>query len=137
MKNFQASLKTRQRNWRLLREGLKGLEDRLTLPEPTDNSDPSWFGFMLTVKKDTNFTRDQIVAHLESKNIQTRMLFAGNLIKHPCFDELRKSSQGFRVVGELKNTDLVMNSSFWVGVYPGISEKMIEFMVETIKESVC
>ena len=112
-------------------------KDRFILPEPAGNSDPSWFGFMLTVKKDSNFKRDNIVAYLESKNIQTRMLFAGNLIKHPCFDELRRAAQGYRIVGELENTDFVMENSFWVGVYPGISEKMIKYMVDTIKNSVC
>jgi len=106
------------------------------LPEPTKNSAPSWFGFILTVKENAGFTRDEIVSYLESKNIQTRMLFAGNILKHPCFDEMRASGEGFRVAGNLSNTDKIMNNTFWVGVYPGITEDMCGYMVEQIKSFV-
>lgn len=123
----------RKKNWKLLRDGLAGLEDRFILPEATENSDPSWFGFLLTVKKASGFTRDKIVNHLESKGIQTRMLFAGNLIKHPCFDEMRKDGTGYRVVGELATTDRIMNDTFWVGVYPGMTEEMVGYIVATIR----
>ena len=91
------------------------------LPEATKGSDPSWFGFLLTVREDAGIARDQIVSHLEANGVQTRMLFAGNLIKHPCFDEMRKSGDGYRVVGDLKNTDIIMENTFWVGVYPGMT----------------
>jgi CDP-6-deoxy-D-xylo-4-hexulose-3-dehydrase len=123
----------RQRNWSLLRTGLGELSDKLILPQATVGSDPSWFGFLLTVREGSGLTRDQIVNQLEADRIQTRMLFAGNLVKHPCFDEMRAGAQGYRVVGELKNTDIIMNQSFWVGVYPGMTPEMIEFLVNRIK----
>jgi CDP-6-deoxy-D-xylo-4-hexulose-3-dehydrase len=125
-------IEARKNNWRRLREGLSGLEDRFIFPVATANSDPSWFGFLLTVREDAGFGRDQIVAHLESKGIQTRMLFAGNLIKHPCFDELRRSAEGYRVVGRLENTDTIMNQTFWVGVYPGMTPVMLDYLLDTI-----
>src|SRR6185369_4689972 len=109
----------RRRNWQTLRDGLAGLSDYLVLPEPTPGSEPSWFGFLLTVREKAGFSREQIVAYLERKGIQTRMLFAGNLIKHPCFDEMRASGKGYRVVSTLANTDLIMRDTFWIGVYPG------------------
>ena len=126
-------IEARKKNWRLLREGLAELADRFILPEPTPDSDPSWFGFLLTVREDAGFSRDEIVSHLEAKGIQTRMLFAGNLIKHPCFDEMRKNGEGYRVVGNLENTDRIMHDTFWVGVYPGMSGEMVAFMVETLR----
>ncbi|SNB45028.1 lipopolysaccharide biosynthesis protein RfbH [Geobacter sp. DSM 9736] len=124
----------RRSNWRKYREGLSNLGDRFVLPEPTAGSDPSWFGFLLTVREGCGFTRDRIVAHLESKGVQTRMLFAGNLTKHPCFDEMRESGEGFRIAGELLNTDRIMNDSFWVGVYPGLTDSMSDFVIEKIRE---
>jgi len=138
-------IEVRKKNWRLLRDGLSNLSDIFILPEPTPNSDPSWFGFLLTVREDAGFTRDEIVNHLESNDVQTRMLFAGNLIKHPCFDEMRKNGQGFRVVvppspilpfspSRLPNTDRVMRDTFWIGVYPGIREEMLLYTIEKIKE---
>ncbi len=126
----------RKRNWQLLRDGLADLSDFFILPQPAKNSDPSWFGFLLTVKKNAGIRREQIVNHLESKGIQTRMLFAGNLIKHPCFDEMRKENRGYRIVGELTNTDRIMRDTFWVGVYPGMTQQMIDYMVQTIRDSV-
>ncbi|MDR3578462.1 MAG: lipopolysaccharide biosynthesis protein RfbH [Oryzomonas sp.] len=126
----------RQRNWQLLRDGLADLGDRFILPEPTENSDPSWFGFLLTVREDAGFSREQVVAHLERKGIQTRMLFAGNLIKHPCFDEMRKEGTGYRIVGSLDDTDRIMRDTFWVGVYPGMTDEMLDYMIETIKDFV-
>lgn len=124
----------RKNNWRLLREGLADLSDRFVLPEATPNSEPSWFGFLLTVTENAGFTRDEIVAYIENKGIQTRMLFAGNLIKHPCFDDMRKNCKGYRIVGEQKNTDMIMSRSFWVGVYPAMTREMIDYTVQTIKE---
>lgn len=136
-------IEARKRNWRLLRDGLAGLEDRLILPEATENSDPSWFGFLLTVRERAGFTRERIVNHLEGKGIQTRMLFAGNLIKHPCFDEMRSSGKGFRVIANTNHpslqpatplpiTDRIMRDTFWIGVYPGMTAEMIDYMVKTI-----
>jgi len=122
-------IEARKKNWQKLRQGLENLSDKFILPEATENSDPSWFGFLLTVKEGS---RDRLVQYLESKGIQTRMLFAGNIIKHPCFDEMRKTGTGYRIVGELKNTDLIMNKSFWVGVYPGLSKSMLEYIIQTL-----
>ena len=126
-------IEARERNWRLLREGLSELKDIFILPEATIKSEPSWFGFMITVKEDARFTRDKIVNHLESNGIQTRMLFAGNLIKHPCFDEMRENGSGYRIAGELINSDTIMEKTFWIGVYPGLSQEMLDFVIEKIR----
>ncbi|MDO9308822.1 MAG: lipopolysaccharide biosynthesis protein RfbH [Deltaproteobacteria bacterium] len=123
----------RKRNWRLLRDGLAGLEEHFILPEATADSDPSWFGFLLTVREGAGLRRDQIVNRLEAKGIQTRMLFAGNLVKHPCFDEMRASGNGYRIVGDLANTDRIMCDTFWIGVYPGMTDGMLEYMIEQIR----
>lgn len=135
LQKLPSFVEARKKNWQLLRDGLAGLEDRLILPEATQNSDPSWFGFLLTVREGSGLTRDRLVNNLEKKGIQTRMLFAGNLIKHPCFDEMRKSGEGYRVIGNLATTDQIMRDTFWVGVYPGMTEEMIEHMSTTIKQS--
>ncbi len=126
-------IEARKRNWRLLRDGLAGLAEYFVLPEATKNSDPSWFGFLLTVRKGAGFSRDRVVGHLESKGIQTRMLFAGNLIKHPCFDEMRRAGTGYRVAGDLATTDTIMQDTFWVGVYPGMTEEMVDYMLKEIR----
>ncbi|MDD5285990.1 MAG: lipopolysaccharide biosynthesis protein RfbH [Desulfuromonadaceae bacterium] len=133
LQKLPSFIEVRKQNWRKLRDGLSGLEECFILPEAGPNSDPSWFGFPLTVCKGAGFTRDNIVSHLEANGVQTRMLFAGNLIKHPCFDEMRKSGEGYRVVGDLENTDTIMRDTFWIGVYPGMTEGMLDFMIETIK----
>lgn len=123
----------RRKNWARLHEGLKDLP-QLILPEAEANSNPSWFGFLIAVKDDAGFTRNELTSFLESRKIQTRNLFAGNLIKHPAFDEMRKSGEGYRVVGELWMTDFVMNNGFWIGVYPGMTDEMIDWMITSIKE---
>jgi Predicted pyridoxal phosphate-dependent enzyme apparently involved in regulation of cell wall biogenesis len=115
---------------------LADLEDVFILPEAAKNSEPSWFGFALTLKESANFSRNDIVQFLESNGIQTRMLFSGNLVKHPCFDEMRSTGEGYRIVGELKNTDRIMNDTFWIGLYPGMTDEMIDYMVEKIKEKI-
>lgn len=127
-------IEARKRNWKRLRDGLADLSDRFIFPESTESSDPSWFGFLLTVREGAGFTRDDVVNHIESKGIQTRMLFAGNIIKHPCFDEMRKSSKGFRIVGSLENTDRIMRDTLWVGVYPGMSNPQLDYIIASIKE---
>lgn len=116
----------------MLRDGLASLEEYFVLSEATENIDQSWFGFLLTVKENSVFTRDQIVHKLESKGIPTRMLFAGNLIKHPCFDEMRKEGKGYRMVVELKVTDQIMHNTFWVGVYPVMNNNAIDYIIETM-----
>ncbi len=108
------------------------LTEKLILPKALDNSKPSWFGFLITCKASVD--RNELVRFLESSGIQTRMLFSGNLIKHPCFDEMRSIGEGFRVVGELVNTDTIMNHSFWIGVYPGMTNDMIDYMADKIIE---
>lgn len=130
MPNF---IEARRKNWQMLRNGLADLEEMLILPEPTEQSEPSWFGFLITVKETAKFTRDELVKYLEDNKIQTRMLFAGNLTKHPCFDEMRATGEGYRIVGELTNTDTIMNRTFWIGVYPGMSEAMTSYMIKKIK----
>lgn len=129
-------IEARKRNWNLLREGLGELENFLILPEPQPGSDPSWFGFLLTVREQAGVTRDAIVAHLESRGIQTRMLFSGNILRHPCFDEFREGQEAYRTVGALPVTDRVMRDSFWVGVYPGLDAQRISFVVEEIHQGV-
>ncbi|MCR5298467.1 MAG: lipopolysaccharide biosynthesis protein RfbH [Paludibacteraceae bacterium] len=123
----------RRRNWKRLHEGLKDIH-QLIMPEAEPNSQPSWFGFLIGVREDAGFTRNELTGYLEQNKIQTRNLFAGNLIKHPAFDEMRKSGEGYRVVGELKNTDFVMNNGFWIGVYPGMTDDMLDWMIDKIRE---
>ena len=126
LKKFPGFAQRRRENWARLRKGLEGVQDKLLLPEAAPNSDPSWFGFMMTVQEGVD--REKVVRYVESKGIQTRMLFSGNLVKHPCFDELRESGQGYRVVGELTNTDRIMRDTFWVGVYPGMTDEMLDYI---------
>ena len=122
----------RRRNYCLLREGLQPFGDRFVFVDPTPGSDPAWFGFLMIVREDAGFSRKEVVNYLESQLIQTRMLFAGNITKHPCFDIMRKEQRGYRVVGELVNTNRLMEDAFWIGVYPGMTAEMIGFVVEEI-----
>lgn len=126
-------IKARRKNWQILYDGLKDLEEFFILPQPQKNSKPSWFGFMLTVKQNAPFSRDDIVRHLEQNNIQTRMLFAGNFLRQPAFDQIRKQKTKYKVIADLKNTDIVMNNSFWFGVYPGLTVPMLKYIIKTIK----
>lgn len=126
----------RKKNWKMISEGLRDLEDIFILPEEDSNSDPSWFGFLLTLRENSGISREEIVNFLEGRQIQTRMLFAGNMTKHPCFDQMRSEGKGYRVVGSLENTDSIMNNTFWVGVYPGLTKEMIEFVIDSIRVSV-
>jgi CDP-6-deoxy-D-xylo-4-hexulose-3-dehydrase len=132
LSKLPAFTRARERNFRTLHDGLKEHSDTLLLPRATRGSSPSWFGFPLTVREGAGFTRDEIVSHLERNRIQTRMLFSGNLLRHPCFDGMRKSRSGYRVAGSMEATDRIMNDTFWVGVYPGISPRMAACIVETI-----
>ncbi len=127
--------KKRSYNWNYLRDTLAKYEDKLILPEPEKNSQPSWFGFLITVKENAGISRDELSGFLEDNNIQTRNLFAGNIIKHPCFDSIRNDGISYREVGTLSNTDLVMNQSFWIGVYPGMTEKKMDYMAGKIGEA--
>ena len=134
LEKFPSFVERRKANFNRLKEGLRGTEDKLILPEAAPNSDPSWFGFLITCREGAG--RNKIVKYIEDKKIQTRMLFAGNLIKHPCFDKLREKKSGYRVVGSLENTDRIMKDTFWVGVYPGMTDEMIDFMAKSIKEAI-
>ena len=132
IEKFPSFVEKRIENFNRLKAGLSGLEDKLILPVANENSKPSWFGFLITVKE--GVSRNELVRFLEDNGIQTRMLFSGNLIKHPCFDEMRKTGEGYRVVGELVNTDRIMRDTFWVGVYPGMTNDMIDYMALMIRK---
>ena len=134
LKKFSSFVARRKHNWARLRAALTDVQDKLILPEPAPNSDPSWFGFLLTVREGVD--REKVVRYVESKGIQTRMLFSGNLIKHPCFDEMRKTGEGYRVVATLENTDRIMRDTFWIGVYPGMTDEMIDYMAQCIREGI-
>ncbi|MDO5450578.1 MAG: lipopolysaccharide biosynthesis protein RfbH [Akkermansia sp.] len=122
----------RRANYKTLHDGLQGTPG-IILPEPEPNSSPSWFGFLIAVEENAGFTRNQLTSYLEENKIQTRNMFAGNLIKHPAFDEMRQSGTGYRQVGNLKNTDFVMNNTFWIGVYPGMTAAQNAWMIECIR----
>ena len=136
LEKLPSFIEARQKNWQFLRDALADLADVLILPEPMKDSEPSWFGFMMTIRENAGFKRDDLVSALEQHNIQTRMLFAGNLIKHPCFDEMRETGAGYRVVGELTNTDRIMRDTFWIGVYPGMTKAKLQYMVNSIRDFV-
>ena len=118
----------RRHNFEMLLSGLQEVQDKLILPESCPGSKPSWFGFLLTCREGVQ--RERVVRYLEEHGIQTRMLFAGNLIKHPCFDELRRTGDGYRVVGSLEYTDRLMKDTFWGGVCPGLTEAKLTYMYD-------
>lgn len=134
LEKFPSFVERRRHNFNLLKGNLLSLdpqiEEKLILPQACENSNPSWFGFMITCKD--GVSRNALVQKLEEQKIQTRMLFAGNLTKHPCFDEMRASGEGYRVVGSLDNTDRIMGDTFWIGVYPGMTDSMIGYMADSI-----
>ncbi len=133
LEKFPSFIERRIYNFNRLHDGLKGLEDKLILPQAVENSIPSWFGFLITCKEGVD--RFKLVKNIESKNIQTRALFAGNIIKHPCFDSIRQTD-AYRVVGNLPVTERIMTDTFWIGVYPGMTDQMIDKMIETIRKFV-
>lgn len=130
LEKFPAFVEKRKYNFARLKKALASVADKLILPEAAENSDPSWFGFLITCKDGVD--RNALVKYVEEHGVQTRMLFAGNLTKHPCFDEIRKTGEGYRIVGSLENTDRIMRDTFWVGVYPGMTDEMIDYMAKTI-----
>ena len=132
LEKFPSFVEKRKLNRKRLYDGLKDL-DQLILVETQPNSDPSWFGFMITLNDSANFTRNELVEYLESNKIQTRNLFAGNMIKHPMFDNM-VLDKDYRIIGDLKVTDKIMNDSFWIGLYPGMGEEAIDYMIKKIKE---
>jgi CDP-6-deoxy-D-xylo-4-hexulose-3-dehydrase len=134
LKKLPSFIRARRKNHQSLLNELKGLENKILLPKPQKNSEPSWFGFLITLKENNKITRNEIIKKLEEAKIQTRLLFAGNIIRQPVFDEMRGSKNNYRVVGELINTDKVMNDSFWIGVYPGMDNEMLNYMALQIKK---
>lgn len=136
LEKFPGFVERRKYNFNRLKEGLLAADtngqitDRMILPEACEHSEPSWFGFPVTCRE--GVSREKVVRYLEEHGVQTRMLFAGNLTKHPCFDEMRASGEGYRIVGELKNTDRIMADTFWIGVYPGMTDAMIDYMVHML-----
>ena len=135
LKKFPSFIEKRKHNWARLRAALEDIQDKIILPEPAKNSDPSWFGFLISVRPETGLNRNNVTKYIESKNVQTRLLFSGNIIKQPCFNEIR-GTDTYRVVGNLENSDFVVNNTFWVGVYPGMTDAMIDYMAQVIKEAV-
>lgn len=136
LKKLPEFIKRRQENWSYLKNALADVSDVLILPVEAEHAKVSWFGFMLTVRDDSGFTRDEIVRYLEAQRIQTRMLFAGNIIKQPCFDEIRNNDAVYRVVGTLDKTNQVLEHTFWIGVYPGMNQEKLDYMIEKIHEFV-
>jgi CDP-6-deoxy-D-xylo-4-hexulose-3-dehydrase len=131
IKKLPEFIKRRKENFSFLLQGLKPLEDCLLMPEATPGSDPSWFGFPIGIRKDAPFTREELIGVLDAKKIGTRLLFGGNLLRQPAYEDCE-----FRVIGDLPNTDFVMNNVFWIGVYPGLTNPMLQFIIETITEFV-
>lgn len=130
---FPTFVEKRRHNFDRLRAALEEVEDKLILPEPCPNSKPSWFGFLLTCREGVD--KNKVVQYIEDHGVQTRMLFAGNIVKQPCFDEMRASGKGYRVVGNLAVTDRIMKDTFWLGVYPGMTDEKIDYMAKVIKEA--
>ena len=135
LKKFPDFIKARKANWSYLKDNLKRLSDKLILPEPEQDSDPSWFGFLISVKPETGLNRNAVTRFIEDHNIQTRLLFSGNITRHPCFDQIR-NTDAYRVVGSLDNSDFIVNNSFWVGVYPGMTKEKLDYMAEVISDAV-
>lgn len=133
LKKLPGFVSRRRCNFARLHSALQPVKDKLILPVACENTNPSWFGFLITCKDGVD--KNEVVRHVESHGIQTRMLFAGNLTKQPCFDEMRQSKQGYRIAGQLKVTDEIMAKTFWVGVYPGMTDQMIDYIAKTIIEA--
>lgn len=134
LKKLPMVIERRRENFDTLYEGLSAYSDKIILPVACENSKPSWFGFLITCREDVD--KVEVTRRIEQDGIQTRTLFAGNIIMHPCFDEMRKRGKGYRVVGSLKNTDTVLNKTFWIGVYPGMTDAMLQYMIQKIGKAV-
>lgn len=134
LKKFPSFIEKRRRNWDYLHHALQDLADRLILPEPAENSIPSWFGYLIGVRPESGLSRNRMTRYIEEKNVQTRLLFSGNLIRHPAFDSIRDTGK-YRVSGSLEVTDFVMENAFWIGVYPGMTEEKLAYMAEVIHEA--
>lgn len=133
LEKFPSFVARRKENFARLKAGLTDVQEKFILPEACENSDPSWFGFLITCREGVD--RNAVVQYAEKKGVQTRMLFSGNLIKHPCFDQMRAEGRGYRVPQELTVTDRIMTDTFWIGVYPGMTNEMIDYMINVLKEA--
>ncbi|MDO8848023.1 MAG: lipopolysaccharide biosynthesis protein RfbH [Coriobacteriia bacterium] len=136
LKKLPGFIAARRRNFDRLTELLAPVADTVILPVATEGAEPSWFGYLMTVREGSGVTRDVLVEALERAKVQTRMLFGGNMVRQPCFDEMRESSEGYRIVGELTNTDRIMTDAFWIGVYPGMTDEMLVHMADVIVRTV-
>lgn len=136
LKKFPSFIEKRRHNWSHLHDALTNspVADKIILPAPAENSEPSWFGFLITVKPECGKTRNEVTQYVESKNVQTRLLFSGNIIKHPCFDQIR-GTEAYRVIGDLEQTEYIMNNTFWVGVYPGMTDEKLDYMAKVIVDA--
>ena len=133
LRKFPSFVEKRKENWRVLYENLKDVSDRLILPEAAEHSDPSWFGFCMTVAD--GIDRTKAIRYIEDHGVQTRLLFAGNMVKQPCFDSVRGDQRVYRISGPLTETDRIMTNTFWIGVYPGMTEDRLLYMAKTVKEA--
>lgn len=134
LEKFPSFIDRRRNNWNRLYNALESVKDKIILPAAAMNSEPSWFGFLISVKPESGIRRNDVTRYIEDHNIQTRLLFSGNIIKHPCFAQMREN-EDYRVVGKLDETDYIMDNTFWVGVYPGMTDKMIDYMASVIIEA--
>lgn len=135
LKKFPSFIERRKHNWARLHVALEDIQDKIILPAPAENSDPSWFGFLISVKPESGLDRNEVTKYIEGKNVQTRLLFSGNIVKQPCFNEIR-DTEAYRVVGNLEVSDFVVSNTFWVGVYPGMTDAMVDYMAQVIHEAV-
>lgn len=135
LKKIPFFIEKRRHNWERLHKALEGTQDKLILPIAAENSQPSWFGFLVSIKPEAGIQRNDVTKYIENHNIQTRLLFSGNFMRHPCFDQIR-GTEAYRVAGSLENTEFIMNNTFWVGVYPGMTDKMIDYMAQVMTEAV-
>lgn len=135
LKKFPSFIERRKHNWARLHDALSDVQDKIILPEAAAFSDPSWFGFLISIRPETGLKRNDVTKYIESQNVQTRLLFSGNIIKQPCFDEIR-DTDAYRQIGTLENSEFVINNTFWVGVYPGMTDAMIDYMAQVIKKAI-
>lgn len=135
LKKMPDFIEKRKNNWKRLRKNLEVISEKIILPEPIEQGDPSWFGFLISLREEADLNRNTVIRFIEDHNVQTRLLFSGNLIKHPCFEQIR-GTEAYRVAGGLVATDYIMNHTFWVGVYPGLTETMVDYMTDVIIKAV-
>lgn len=135
LKKLPSFIEKRRHNWIRLYHALENYQDKLILPKPAENSEPSWFGFLISIRPELGLNRDKITQYIEAHNIQTRLLFAGNIIRHPCFEQIRGSGK-YRVVGSLECTDFIMKHTFWIGVYPGMTDEKIDYMAKVVIDAI-